>query len=44
MMFTTPDRDNDNADDRNCGQVLNAGWWFNGCKEVLFTVLVTSLK
>jgi len=31
MMFSTPDRDNDNKDNFNCAQETNSGWWMNYC-------------
>ncbi|XP_057291862.1 fibrinogen-like protein 1 [Hydractinia symbiolongicarpus] len=29
--FTTYDKDNDNADNKNCGSYFKAGFWFNHC-------------
>ncbi|XP_069104438.1 angiopoietin-related protein 7-like [Argopecten irradians] len=30
-QFTTRDRDNDNTNDRHCGQRNKSGWWHNRC-------------
>ncbi|XP_050085928.1 fibrinogen-like protein 1 [Anopheles aquasalis] len=31
MMFSTPDRDNDNISNYQCAVKSRAGWWFNDC-------------
>ena len=32
MPFSTPDRDNDNAENEHyCAGVYKCGWWFNSC-------------
>ena len=31
MQFSTKDRDNDHANDDNCAQTYNSGWWYNAC-------------
>ncbi|ALC39837.1 maker533 [Drosophila busckii] len=31
MKFSTPERDNDKADNLNCAAYHASGWWFNNC-------------
>ncbi|KAK9952384.1 hypothetical protein ABG768_018226 [Culter alburnus] len=31
MLFTTPDRDNDQYPSGNCGAYYSSGWWFDAC-------------
>jgi hypothetical protein len=31
MMFTTKDRDNDEASAANCAHTFRGGWWFRDC-------------
>ena len=31
MRFTTRDRDNDVASDRNCADVYMGAWWYSAC-------------
>ena len=31
MMFSTKDKDNDNAKSENCATRWTGGWWYNNC-------------
>ncbi|KAA0198833.1 hypothetical protein HAZT_HAZT007501 [Hyalella azteca] len=34
VAFTTPDRDQDDLQDKNCALLFGGGWWYKNCLEV----------
>merc|ERR1712083_577328 len=44
MKFTTKDRDQDNYDSTNCGQLYRSGWWHRRCTQGQPTGLQASTK